>query len=136
MIGTIARIEFNPLARDMLVHSEDGFVHLIPLDDRRTVPWRRFQVETRDITYSPDGEIIAISAADGGSWFYSMQRGSWSYEREHLATVRYGRFSPDGTRFVSVDQTGAIIVRHTSTIFDNRQPHTPATEHSSKGEKL
>jgi eukaryotic-like serine/threonine-protein kinase len=116
--GTIARIEFDPQGRDMVVHSEDGFVRLISLDNRRGVPWQDLKVDARDIAYSPNGDIIAISAVDGGSWFYSRPRGLWSYHRDHMGTVRYGRFAPDGARFVSMDQTGTIVVRDSSTIFD------------------
>jgi WD40 repeat protein len=118
MTGTIARIEFDPSGRDMLVHSETGFVHLVPLGPVGRARWRDFQVEARDITYSPDGEIVAISSVDGGAWFYSMTRSSWAYHADHIGTLRYGRFTPDGARFVSMDQTGTIIVRDSSSIFD------------------
>jgi WD40 repeat protein len=116
--GTIARLEFDPQGRDMLVQSENGFVDLVSLDARRSSQWQHFQVDARDIAYDRDGDVLAISAIDGGSWFYSMQRNVWSYQQDHMTELCYGRFSPDGSRFVSIDRDGTIVVRDSSTLFN------------------
>jgi len=116
--GTVAMIEFDPQDRDIFILSEDGFVHLVPLDARRSVAWRDFQVEAHRIAYAPDGDVITISARDGGSWFYSIARARWSYQRDHDIEVRSGLFSPDGTRFISIDRNGLIVTRNSSTLFD------------------
>jgi WD40 repeat protein len=116
--GTVARVEFDPQNRELLLLSEDGFVHVIPLDARRRVAWRDFQVEAHDIAYTPGGDGIAISAADGGSWFYSIQHARWFYHRDHDAAVRSGRFTPDGTRFVSIDESGIIVSQDAATVLE------------------
>ena len=119
MKGTIARITFDPQGRDMLIQSEDGVVRLNALDGRRRATWQDFQVEAHDIAYDPTGDIIAISAVDGGSWFYSIRRASWVYLQDHMTELSYGHFSPDGSQFVSIDEAGAIVTRDASTIFDH-----------------
>lgn len=119
--GTIARIAFDPQDRDILVQSEDGVVRMNPLDHLRRASWQDFPIEAHDIAYDPTGDIVAISAASGGSWFYSMRRASWVYLQDHMTELVYGHFSPDGSRFVSSDGAGLVVVRETSTIFHNSQ---------------
>jgi serine/threonine protein kinase/WD40 repeat protein len=109
--GTIARIEFDPLDRDMLINSEDGFVRLVPLDTRRSPRWTSMQVRARDVRYSPTGDLIAITSREGGTWFYSMQDDSWRYFHDHPTTLVSGQFSPDGSKFVSIDQDGTVVTR-------------------------
>jgi WD40 repeat protein len=109
--GTIGRIEFDPQNRDLLVSAGNGSVHLLPLDARRTAPWRSMQVRAHDMRYAPDGELIAITTREGGTWFYSMPRRSWRYVHDHPSELAAGRFSPDGATFVSVDQDGTIVAR-------------------------
>jgi WD40 repeat protein len=116
--GSIARIEFDPKNRDVLVYSEDGTIHISPLDNRRVVGWKKLRVEAHDISYSPDGEIVSISGLDGGSWFYSMQHSSWSYTHDHEAEVWSGQCSPDGSYFVSADRNGIVIGRHFPTMVE------------------
>jgi WD40 repeat protein len=117
MSGTIARIVFDPQNRDLLVQSEDGFVRLIPLAARRSVSWQDFHVEAHDIAYDPSGDVLAISAVDGGSWFYSIRRDTWSYQQDHMTELMHGRFSPNGAHFVSIDRTGGVVIRDTFTVF-------------------
>jgi len=41
-----------------------------------------------------------------------------------MTELWYGHFSPDGTRFVTIDETGSVVVRNTATIFaDTRSPN-------------
>jgi WD40 repeat protein len=108
--GTIARVELDPLDRDMVAVSEEGFVRAIPLDGRRLIPWQTFKVKAEDITYAPDGERIAISARGGGTWFYSLPGASWRYQHDHQSELVSGRFLVDGEHFVSVDQGGLVII--------------------------
>jgi WD40 repeat protein len=109
--GTVARIEFDPHGRDVLVYSEDGNVELAPLYGPPRASWRTMRVEAHDVAYSSDGEIVAISALDGGSWFYSMKHASWTYKADHSAEVWSGQFSPDGSHFASVDKDGFVVLR-------------------------
>jgi WD40 repeat protein len=109
--GTIARIEFDPRGRDLLVYSESGAAHLLALDDRRAAPWTAFPVRAKDVSYAPDGELIAISTMDGGVWFYAMRSAAWLYAHDHHTEVWVGRFSPDGTTFISIDRGGTVVAR-------------------------
>jgi WD40 repeat protein len=115
--GTIARIEFDPLNRDMLINSEDGLVQLTPLDTRRSVRWASMQVRARDVRYSPSGELIAITTREAGTWFYSMPDDTWRYVQDHPTALAYGQFSPDGSRFVSIDQYGTVVIRDIVATF-------------------
>jgi len=110
--GSIGRIEFSPTDQDILVSSEDDYVHLIELDSRRRLPWQDFKVAAHDIAYDPSGDIIAISARDGGNWFYSISKSTWSYHQDHEIELRAGQFSPRGTQFFSIDRDGMIIMRN------------------------
>jgi WD40 repeat protein len=109
--GTIARIEFDPLDRDMLINSEDGFVQIVSLDTQRSLRWTSMQIRARDVRYSPAGDLIAITSREGGTWFYSMQDESWRYVHDHPTILVSGQFSPDGSKFVSIDQDGTVITR-------------------------
>jgi WD40 repeat protein len=115
--GTIARIEFDPHSRDMLVNSEDGFVHLITLGAGRSAPWTAMQVRAHDVRYSPDGELIAITTHEGGTWFYSMPDRLWRYVHDHPTELCSGQFSPDGSTFVSIDQDGTVVARDVRATF-------------------
>jgi WD40 repeat protein len=116
--GTIARIEFDPLDRDMLINSEAGFVQLISLDARRPARWASMQIRARDVRYSPDGELIAITSREGGgTWFYSMPDDTWRYVHDHPTALCSGQFSPDGSRFVSIDQDGTVVTRDIVATF-------------------
>jgi WD40 repeat protein len=115
--GTIARIEFDPLDRDMLINSEDGFVELIALDARRSARWASMQVRARDVRYSPSGDLIAITTREAGTWFYSMLDGTWRYVHDHPTALCCGQFSPDGSRFVSIDQDGTVVTRDIVATF-------------------
>jgi WD40 repeat protein len=117
--GTVARIEFDPYDRDVLVLSEDGSVELAPLDARRRAQWQSFRVKAHDIGYAPDGETIAISALDGGSWFYTMPDALWLYELDHDAEVWSGQFSPSGSHFVSIDRDGLVVSRPMPLIYES-----------------
>ena len=116
--GTVARIEIDPQSRDILVLSEDGFVHMVPLDADRNGAWRDLQLRAHDLAYSPDGDIVTVSALDGGSWFYSIPEARWSYQRDHNTEVWSGRFSPNGKHFVSIDRDGSVVVRNRVDLFD------------------
>jgi WD40 repeat protein len=109
--GTIARIEFDPRDRDMLINSEDGFVQIVSLDSQRSLRWTSMQIHARDVRYSPAGDLIAITSREGGTWFYSMQDESWRYVHDHPTILVSGQFSPDGSKFVSIDQDGTVITR-------------------------
>jgi len=109
--GSVERVEFDTLDRDILVSSQAGFVHLFPLDARRKVRWQSLKVRAKDVTYSPRGNAIAISAFNGGLWFYSFEHASWSYQYDHHSQVRSGRFSPDDASFMSADHDGVVIER-------------------------
>ena len=115
--GTIARIEFDPRGRDLLVNAESGFVHLVALGAGRSVPWSAMQVRAHDVRYSPDGERIAITTHEGGTWFYSMPDRQWRYVHDHPTELSSGQFSPDGSRFVSIDQDGTAVVRDVRATF-------------------
>jgi hypothetical protein len=104
--------------RDILILSEDGFVHVMPLDRRRNIGWNNFKVAAHDVGYDPSGDIIAISALDGGSWFYSISLARWSYQRDHDTEVWSGLFTPDANHFVSIDKTGFATIRSSLTLFD------------------
>jgi WD40 repeat protein len=115
--GTIARIEFDPLDRDMLVNSEDGLVYLVSLDARRSAGWASMPVRSREVKYSPDGERIAITTLEGGTWFYSMPDGAWRYVHDHPTPLCSGQFSPDGSTFVSIDEDGTVVARDLDATF-------------------
>ena len=61
--------------------------------------WAAMQVRARDVRYSPDGELIAITSREGGgTWFYSMPHDTWRYVHDHPTALCSGQFSPDGSR--------------------------------------
>jgi WD40 repeat protein len=104
-------MEFDPKNRDVLLYSEDGFVYIVPLGGAQTADWDATPIAAHDISYSSDGNSISISSLDGGSWFYSRPRATWSYAHDHDAEVWSGQFSPDGEYFVSIDRNGMVAGR-------------------------
>jgi WD40 repeat protein len=114
--GTPARIEFDPQNRDIFSLTEDGFVHVTALKSSRDIKWNRLPIAAHDISYDPTGNTLAISALDGGSWFYSVERAQWSYLIDHAAPTFWGSFTPDGSQFVTIDKTGLAVIRDSSSI--------------------
>jgi hypothetical protein len=74
-------------------------------------PWTSLKARAQEFVYSPSGNAIAVSAFDGGLWFYNFNRASWSYERVHHSQVRSGRFSPDGQTFISASRDGSVVLK-------------------------
>jgi WD40 repeat protein len=114
--GSIHRLAFDPLNRDLLVaseagHAQFGHVRFVALGGRRTAAWQDVIAEARGITYAPDGETIGFVCKDGGTWLYSLRGDLWAYARDHDAEATGGRFSPDGKLFVTTDRRGVVVVR-------------------------
>ena len=117
--GSIRRIMFDPMDRDLLVASEAGYtqfghVEIIALGVR-TLPWHTFAAAVRDVAYAPDGETMGFVCTDGGTWLYSTRGDTWAYTRDHNADTLTGRFSPDGQLFASSDRQGVVIIRAVKT---------------------
>jgi WD40 repeat protein len=117
---SIRQIDIDPRNRDVVISTEAGHVRLMPLDARRSIPWRDLSVGARDVAYAPDGETIALVGQGGGSWFYSMRGDAWKYTRDHASLVLTGGFSPDGSRFVSSDADGTVVVRDLGDTFTRK----------------
>jgi WD40 repeat protein len=117
MAAAIRKINFDPQNRDLLIVSEDGRVRLASLDARRALPWRDLKVGARDAAYGKDGQVIAFVGEGGSAWFYSVTSNLWVYARDHALDIPSGRFSPDGSRFVSTDRSGVVVIRDTLGIF-------------------
>src|SRR5439155_1764402 len=118
--GRIGVLRFDPLGRFLLIGTEDpGSLSLMSLG-RFTAPWRAISAQVRDAVCSPDGEIIAVICTDGSEWFYSMQDEIWVYTHDHESEPLSAEFSPDGTRFVSVDAHGVVILRSIAETFSAR----------------
>ncbi len=118
---SIRQIYFDPSDRDLLISSEAGHVRLLALDARRSIPWHDVAIEARDVAYSPDGETLAFVCRDGGSWFYTVRDNAWVYARDHTTSVLSGRFSRDGTSFVSTDRNGFVVVRNVSKTITRKE---------------
>ncbi|HEU4730133.1 MAG TPA: WD40 repeat domain-containing protein [Kofleriaceae bacterium] len=114
--GAIARMVFDPKNRDLLIQSEDDFVHSVALPNSLQMSWE-LAVDAHDLSYSSDGELLSVASNDGGLWFYSRRRNSWSYSHDHEAPVWSGQFSPDGSLFVSADHEGTVVLRRTDSLF-------------------
>jgi WD40 repeat protein len=68
-------------------------------------------LDARDISFSPDGQVLAIVCADGRTWFHQLADDGWTYVRDHYALTSFGRFSSDGAFFASSDATGLVVLR-------------------------
>ncbi|MBC7977700.1 MAG: protein kinase [Myxococcales bacterium] len=114
--GSVRQIQFDPRDRDLLVASAPGpsqlgHVQIISLLGRNAVDWREVIADARDATYAPDGEMVALTCADGSVWWHSFANNRWMYFRDHAVTALNGRFSPDGQLFASSDIHGVVVVR-------------------------
>jgi WD40 repeat protein len=67
-----------------------------------------------DLTYSPDGKLLASSGSDGSVMLwgveYSIRSEPRSTLRAHQERANAASFSPDGRTLVSVGDDGAVIV--------------------------
>jgi len=115
--GDVGRIEFNPTRLEVLALAENGSVNLLPLDPISPSPWSALHVPAKEIAYAADGSTLAILTMEGGAWFYSFAKRAWLYTLDHNAEMRSGRFSPDGRRFVSVDEDGVVVLRDMAATF-------------------
>jgi WD40 repeat protein len=114
---SVRQIYFDPQNRDLLISSEAGHVRLLPLDSRRSLPWRDLSIGARDFAYSPDGDTIAIVCVNGSSWFYGAGDNTWVYARDHASLVMSGRFSRDGAMFATTDTDGNVVLRDVRKTF-------------------
>jgi WD40 repeat protein len=115
--GSIRKIAFDPLDRDLLIareagHTQFGHVQLVALGMQRAVPWHDVAASVRDVAYAPDGETIGFVCADGGTWLYAVRGDTWAYTRDHDTDVFTGKFSPDGSLFATTDRRGVVVVRN------------------------
>jgi WD40 repeat protein len=114
--GSIRKILFDPMNRDLLIareagHAQFGHVQLVALDLERGVPWHDVTAAVRDVAYAPDGATMGFVCADGGTWLYAVRNDTWAYARDHDTDVFTGRFSPDGSMFATTDRRGVVVVR-------------------------
>jgi WD40 repeat protein len=125
--GSIHRIAFDPMNRDVLVaseagHTQFGHVRLVALGMERAFSWHDVLAEARGITYSPDGETIGFVCKDGGTWLYTVRGDRWVYARDHDAEASDGKFSPDGKQFVTTDRRGVVVVRDVASTLAATAP--------------
>ena len=114
--GSVHRLAFDPMNRDVLVaseagHAQFGHVRVVPLGAHRAFPWDDVIAEARSITYAPDGDTIGFVCKDGGTWLYRAGDDVWAFARDHDAEASAGRFSPDGKLFVTTDRRGVVVAR-------------------------
>jgi len=114
----IRAIALSPDASMIAAVSENGFVHLRAVAADAVggdAHWRRLAMPARDVKFSPDGGLLAITTNDGGVFFYALQHRRWHYIPLPAVDVFRGQFSRDGARYASVDGTGSV------TLFDVAQ---------------
>jgi WD40 repeat protein len=122
MKGPLRQGSFAPDNLRLVLASERRDVQIVPLGTSVTDQWRETSLDVRDVSFSPDGKLLALVCSNGGLWLYSFEVNTWTYVQDHYTLTSFGRFSPDGRSFVSSDNGGAIVVRDilaTSTIHHN-----------------
>jgi len=113
--GTIHVIVFSPDRSMIAVVSEDGHVYLLDAGSASApspAHWHNLRLAARNVRFSPDGKILAITTNSDGVYFYSIPRGDWQYFPFPNVDVFRGRFSRNGTRYAIVDGGGNL------TLFD------------------
>jgi WD40 repeat protein len=118
--GSIRKIAFDPMDRDLLIaweagHTQFGRVQLVALGVQRAVRWHDVAAAVRDVAYAPDGATIGFVCADGGTWLYGVRGDTWAYARDHDTDVFTGKFSPDGSLFATTDRRGLVVVRNVAS---------------------
>ncbi|HEY5933832.1 MAG TPA: WD40 repeat domain-containing serine/threonine-protein kinase [Kofleriaceae bacterium] len=113
--GAVHQIQFDPKNRDFAIQSDGGFVRVVALGGR-VLPWRELALEGCDVAYSPDGDTLGIIDAAGATWFYEIRADRWRFSPDLGAAPKSGRFTADGTRFVSTDVSGTVVA-HDLRIF-------------------
>ncbi|HEY0477324.1 MAG TPA: WD40 repeat domain-containing serine/threonine-protein kinase [Kofleriaceae bacterium] len=121
--GTIGALQFDPRDRELIFaaeagRSQVGHVAVVPLGGEPRFGWREVAAAARDIAYTADGETVAFVSPDGGTWLYRIAGDTWAYTRDHDSEVLGGQFSPDGTRFVSTDRRGVVVVRDVAATWN------------------
>jgi WD40 repeat protein len=111
MQGQLRQLAFAPDNSRIALASKARHVHLAHLRGSDTERWNDTSLDVRNISFSPDGQILAIVCANGGIWFYSFENDTWKYFQDHFASTSFGRFSSDGRLFISTDINGAAVMR-------------------------
>ncbi|HEY5933830.1 MAG TPA: WD40 repeat domain-containing serine/threonine protein kinase [Kofleriaceae bacterium] len=112
LASSIHQMQFDPQNRDLAIQTDDGAVRIVALEGQR-FSWRELAGRARDVSYSPDGETLAIVGSDG-NWFYTTRDRRWSSAPDHAAQAIAGRFTTDGKHFVSTDFSGSVVARDLS----------------------
>ena len=119
--GAIHLIVFSADMTMLSVVSEDGAVHLAPhpgVASEKFEHWRRLILPARTARFSPDGKFLVITTSSAGVFFYALRAHTWSYTAVSDTDVFNGRFSRDGSRFVTVDSDGRVRLFDLSKLSD------------------
>jgi WD40 repeat protein len=111
MNGTIRQGAFTADGSRLILASERESVRLVPLWPALSLRWQTAHIDARDVSFSPDGELLTIVCSNGATWFYSFSDDRWVFTQDHFALSSYGRFSSDGRLFVTSDDSGIVVVR-------------------------
>lgn len=112
-VGTLAEeIAADPTSnRVVATELLSGAAHIYDMETGERVQTLRGAGTVRSVAHSPDGERVALGAADGTVRVFDAETGRLDLVlRGHERAVVVASFSPDGTKLSSADEDGIVRV--------------------------
>jgi WD40 repeat protein len=113
---------------DQIAAIADHSVHIMNLPTgsalvaQAQIAWNNVRLRPRSMSFSKDGNWLAISCEDGVVWFYHIQRNRWASVVLSKAYIFWGEFSNDSTLFLTTDSSGQVSTINTHHILENLNP--------------
>lgn len=106
---TITALAFSPHGAWLASSSLGNSVRLWPLDEADSVRLLTHQGAVNDVTFSPNGALLATAAADG-VWLWDVTSTAVITRLAHTEAITAVAFHPDGVRLAAGTPQGELLM--------------------------
>ena len=104
-------VAFSPGGESLAAGSAYGLVQLRQTYDGTLSCSMNAQGQVADLSFSPNGEVLATATRQKGIQFWQVRHGKQlGHVRERTAPVRHVEFSSDGSMLIAASQSGTILI--------------------------
>ena len=129
--GWVASLDSSPDSRRLVtVGKDDKTLRLWDVETGQSQSLGTHPAQPYQVTFSPDGKLIATGCADGKVRLWETATGKLRVFEGHTGRVQSVAFSPDGTKLASRSHDGTVrlweLATGTARVFEgSREPPAP-----------